>query len=132
LIGPSDAVELLISGRSFGYLLARSMGFVDKLAAEDGAPEIAELVAAGPAPVKTWPRDAWEAACARGRALIEEQPGENPDAQLAVVDVVETDIAQGPEAASKAALDALLKLASTPETRAALAAFFDRRSQGER
>jgi len=131
LIGPNDAVELLVSGRSFGYLLARSLGFVDRLAAEDGAPEIAELVAAGRTPAKTWPKEVWESGCERGRALIEEQPGEHPDAQLKVLDIVAIDIAQGPEAAAIAGVEATAELAASEETRAALTAFFQRRSRGD-
>lgn len=128
LIAPNDAIELLISGRSVGYLLARSLGFVDRLAADTGAEEIAELIAAGPAPDRTWPRDVWEAACDRGRALIEEQPGEHPEAQAKILDIVAMDIAHGPEAAARATLEAISDLAASEETRAAIAAFFQRRS----
>ncbi len=128
LIGPNDGVELLISGRSFGYLLARSLGFVDRLAADTGVEEIAELVAAAPAIERAWPKEAWERACERGRGLIDEQPGEHPDAQLKILEIVEIDIAHGPEAATAAALEAISELAASGETRAALAAFFQRRS----
>ncbi|MGO9919093.1 MAG: enoyl-CoA hydratase-related protein [Isosphaeraceae bacterium] len=128
LIGPNDAVELLLSGRSFGYLLARSLGFVDRLAAEEGTQEIADLVAAGPSPERTWPREAWESACERGRALIEEQPGEFPDAQLKILEIVAVDIAQGPEAATTASLEAISELAASEATRGALISFFQRRS----
>jgi 3-hydroxyacyl-CoA dehydrogenase/enoyl-CoA hydratase/3-hydroxybutyryl-CoA epimerase len=130
LIGPIDAVELLVSGRSFGYLLARSLGFVDRLAAADCATEITELVAAGPSPARTWPRDAWESACERGKALIVEQPGEHPDAQIKVLEIVAVDIAQGPKAAAKAAVEVTADLAASEETRAALASFFECRSGG--
>jgi 3-hydroxyacyl-CoA dehydrogenase/enoyl-CoA hydratase/3-hydroxybutyryl-CoA epimerase len=128
LIGPNDAIELLLSGRSFGYLLARSLGFVDRLAAEDGAAEIAELVAAGPPPERSWPRETWEAACERGRALIEEQPGEHPEAQAKILEIVAIDIAQGPEAANVPTLEAISELAASEETRAAVRSFFERRS----
>jgi 3-hydroxyacyl-CoA dehydrogenase/enoyl-CoA hydratase/3-hydroxybutyryl-CoA epimerase len=128
LIGPSDAVELLVSGRSFGYLLARSLGFVDRLAAEDGAQEIAELVAAGPASERTWAREAWESACERGRALIEEQPGDHPDAQAKILEIVAIDIAEGPQAATAAAQEAITERAASEETRAAIRSFFERRS----
>jgi 3-hydroxyacyl-CoA dehydrogenase/enoyl-CoA hydratase/3-hydroxybutyryl-CoA epimerase len=130
LIGPNDAVELLVSGRSFGYLMARSLGFVDRLAAEEGAPEITELVAAGPTPAKTWPLDVWESACERGRALIEEQPGEYPDAQLKILEIIAVDVARGPEAATTATLEAIGELAASEETRAGLLSFFQHRSQG--
>jgi len=128
LIGPNDAVELLLSGRSFGYLLARSLGFVDRLAALEGEQEIAELVAAGPSPERTWPREAWESACERGRVLIEEQPGDFPDAQLKILEMVAVDIAQGPEAATTATLLAISELAASEATRGALSSFFQRRS----
>jgi 3-hydroxyacyl-CoA dehydrogenase/enoyl-CoA hydratase/3-hydroxybutyryl-CoA epimerase len=130
LIGPIDGVELLVAGRSFGYLLARSLGFVDRLAADDGASEIAELIAAEPGLERTWPKDVWETASERGRALIEEHPGEHPEAQLKVVEIVAIDIAQGRQAATAATLEAISELAASEETRQALASFFQRRTAG--
>jgi 3-hydroxyacyl-CoA dehydrogenase/enoyl-CoA hydratase/3-hydroxybutyryl-CoA epimerase len=127
LIGPSDAVELLLSGRSFGYLLARSLGFVDRLAAADGAAEIGELVASAHPVEKPWPKDAWESACARGHALVEDQPGEHPAAQLKVLEIMAVDIASGPEAATAATLRAISELAASEETRGAIMSFFQRR-----
>jgi 3-hydroxyacyl-CoA dehydrogenase/enoyl-CoA hydratase/3-hydroxybutyryl-CoA epimerase len=128
LIGPNDAVELLVTGRSFGYLLARSLGFVDRLAADAGAQEIAELVGAGPAPPRTWPPELWESACERGRVLIEEQPGEFPDAQHKILELVAVDIAHGPQAAAAETLKVISELAASDETRSAISSFFDRRS----
>jgi enoyl-CoA hydratase/carnithine racemase len=127
LIGPVDAIELLITGRSFGYLLARSLGFVDRLASDTGTEEIAELVAAGLAPERTWPKDAWDAACERGRGIIEEQPGEHRDAQLRILAIVAVDMTAGPQAATRATLEAISELAASEEARAAIASFFQRK-----
>ena len=41
LMGPDDGLNLLITGRSIGYLLARSHGIVDRLAAEGDLDRIA-------------------------------------------------------------------------------------------
>ena len=43
LMGPDDGLDLLISGRLIGYLLARSHGLVDRLAAEADLEESVEL-----------------------------------------------------------------------------------------
>ena len=48
LIGPENALDLLISGRSIGYLQARSLGIVDRLAAEGDSREALELMESSP------------------------------------------------------------------------------------
>ncbi len=127
LIGPNDAIELLLSGRSFGYLLARSLGFVDRLAAVEGAKKSPSWSRPVPHP-KEAGRGKRGKAPASVVAQIEEQPGEFPDAQLKILEIVAVDIAQGPEAATTASLEAISELAASEATRVALTSFFERRS----
>ncbi len=92
LIGPDDGLDLLVSGRSIGYLLARSLGIVDRLAAEgDGVDTLAFLQSAQSS-VRTWPRELWEAAWNRARAQVDSAPGEFPEAQLHVLNVVSIEL----------------------------------------
>ena len=78
-IGPDDGLNLLITGRTIGYLLARSHGFVDRLASEGDSIESLDLLSApirqpnGPGPRKTGKRPGIAPA-----KQIDEQPGEHP------------------------------------------------------
>ena len=77
LIGPDDGLDLLISGRSIGYLLARSHGIVDRLAAEADLEWLDVLL--GPAPAeRTWPKEGWEAAWNRARCPDRRTAGRSP------------------------------------------------------
>ena len=101
-MGPENALNLLISGRSIGYLQARSLGIVDRLAAEGDSKEALELMESPPRSERTWPKEAWEAAWNHARARIDEQPGDFPEAQLQILTIVSIDVAHGPEAARNA------------------------------
>ena len=91
LIGPDDGLNLLISGRSIGYLLARSHGIVDRLASDERFDRIARLAL---------DRSGHRTDVARrrlGRGLepraddVDEQPGEHPEAQLQILPIVAID-----------------------------------------
>jgi enoyl-CoA hydratase/carnithine racemase len=122
LIGPDDGLDLLVSGRSIGYLRARSHGLVDRLAAEPDLVDMVSLIESSPVRKKTWPRDAWEAAWNRAHAKVDEQPGEFPEAQQKILAIVAIDVAHGLEAAREATPAALAELAMTDFVRDALAA----------
>ena len=62
LIGPDDGLDLLITGRTIGYLLARSHGLVDRLASQDDSIESLDVLGTDPAPERTWPKEVWDAA----------------------------------------------------------------------
>jgi enoyl-CoA hydratase/carnithine racemase len=126
LIGPENALDLLISGRSIGYLQARSLGIVDRLAAEGDAREALELIESSPGLERTWPKEVWEAAWNHARDRIDEQPLDYPEAQFQILTIVAIDVAHGPEAARAATIQALAELAVTEDVKASLYSFFQR------
>jgi 3-hydroxyacyl-CoA dehydrogenase/enoyl-CoA hydratase/3-hydroxybutyryl-CoA epimerase len=130
LMGPDDGLNLLLSGRLIGYLLARSHGLVDRLAAEGDLEEVVAAIASAVVPERIWPHDAWDSAWARMHAQVEEQPAEHPEAQLKILTIVSIDVAHGDEAARAATPPALAELAMTDVVRASLEAFL--RAEDER
>jgi 3-hydroxyacyl-CoA dehydrogenase/enoyl-CoA hydratase/3-hydroxybutyryl-CoA epimerase len=126
LIGPENALDLLISGRSIGYLQARSLGIVDRLAAEGDSREALELMEPSPRSERTWPKEVWEAAWNHARERIDEQPTDYPEAQLQILAIVAIDVAYGPEAARTATTQALAQRAVMEDVKASLASFFQR------
>jgi enoyl-CoA hydratase/carnithine racemase len=127
IVGPDDGLNLLITGRTIGYLLARSHGIVDRLASEGDSIESLDLLSSGgPATERTWPKDAWEEAWNRARETIDEQRSDHPEAQLQVLTIVSIDVAHGPEAAREATVAALAELAVSDVVRDYLTAFFER------
>jgi 3-hydroxyacyl-CoA dehydrogenase / enoyl-CoA hydratase / 3-hydroxybutyryl-CoA epimerase len=127
LIGPEDGLNLLITGRTIGYLLARSQGFVDRLASEGDSIESLDVLRTDPAPERNWPKEVWEEAWNCAREKIEEQPGDFPEAQLQILTIVSIDLAHGREAARQATAKAMGAIAMSQDVRAAMAEFFDRR-----
>jgi 3-hydroxyacyl-CoA dehydrogenase/enoyl-CoA hydratase/3-hydroxybutyryl-CoA epimerase len=129
LMGPDDALDLLLSGRLIGYLLARSHGLVDRLAADADLEESVAAMESSVVPERTWPSDAWDSAWARAHARIDEQPAEHPEAQLKILTVLAIDVAHGRDAARDAAAQALAELALSDVVRESLVAFL-RAEQG--
>jgi len=123
LMGPDDGLDLLISGRLIGYLLARSHRLVDRLAAEADLEESVAKIGPASVPERTWPTEAWDAAWSRAHAQVEEQPGDHPEAQLKILTIVAIDVAHGREAAREATAPALAELAMTDLVRDSLGAF---------
>jgi len=123
LMGPDDGLDLLISGRLIGYLLARSHSLVDRLAAEADLEESVAKIGPASVPERTWPTEAWDAAWSRAHAQVEEQPGDHPEAQLKILTIVAIDVAHGREAAREATAPALAELAMTDLVRDSLGAF---------
>ena len=127
LIGPDDGFNLLLTGRTVGYLLARSLGFVNRLASEGDAIESLDVLGTEPAAARTFPKEVWEEAWNRAREMIDEQPGEFPEAQLQILTIISIDLAHGHEAARQATVEAMAEIAMSEDVRAALAEIFDRR-----
>ncbi len=126
IVGPDDGLNLLITGRTIGYLLARSHGIVDRLASEGDSIESLDLLSSGPATEQTWPKEAWEEAWNHAREAVDEQPGDHPEAQLQILTIVSIDLAHGREAAREATVEALAELAVSDVVRDYLKAFFER------
>ncbi len=126
LIGPEDGIDLLVTGRSIGYLRARSLGLVDRLAAEGNLPETLDFSGSEPRLGRTVDKEVWENALAKARARLDEQPGEHPEAQERVLALVATDLAEGPAAARQAAVTAFAELAMSDHVRESISSFFQR------
>ena len=127
VVGPDDGLNLLISGRTIGYLLARSHGFVDRLASQGDSIESLDVLGSDPAPERNWPKEVWEEAWNRARESIDEQPGDFPEAQLRILAIVSIGLAHGRDAARQATIEAMGEIAMSEDVRAALAEYFDRR-----
>jgi enoyl-CoA hydratase/carnithine racemase len=123
LIGPEDGLDLLITGRSIGFLLARSMGLVDRLAADANSDEAIDFHAPTASVDRTWSKDDWEAAWNRARELVDQQPGAFPEAQLQILTILSIDLAHGREAARDATATALAELAMSDVVRESLMHF---------
>jgi 3-hydroxyacyl-CoA dehydrogenase/enoyl-CoA hydratase/3-hydroxybutyryl-CoA epimerase len=117
LIGPDDALDLLISGRSIGYLLARSLGIVDRLAAAGDPPESFDPRGWTPRQEPTFSEESWVRALDRSHVRLDDQPGDHPEVQARILSLVKTDVADGPEAARRAAVQAFAELVMSGETR---------------
>jgi enoyl-CoA hydratase/carnithine racemase len=126
LIEPDDALDLLLSGRSIGFLRARSLGIVDRLAAEGDPVESLESLALFVRPERVRPEESWLRALDRARARLLDQPGEHPDVQERILSIVEMDLARGPEAAREAAIEAFAELAMSESSRESIKSFFQR------
>jgi enoyl-CoA hydratase/carnithine racemase len=111
LIGPDDGLDLLITGRSIGFLLARSLGIVDRLTAGFDLDAATELLQPAPGAERTWPKEDWEAAWNRARDQIDQQPGAFPEAQLQILTILSIELAHGGDAAREASAAALFELA---------------------
>jgi 3-hydroxyacyl-CoA dehydrogenase/enoyl-CoA hydratase/3-hydroxybutyryl-CoA epimerase len=123
LVGPDEGLDLLITGRSIGYLLARSLGIVDRLAAEGDSIESLDVFSPSPVPLRTWPQETWEEAWNRAREKIDEEPGDHPEAQLQILTIAAIDHAHGYDAAVEATVAALAESALSDVVRESIAAY---------
>ena len=126
IVGPDDGLNFLISGRAIGYLLARSHGIVDRLASDGDSIESLDLLSSGPATERTRPKEAWEEAWNRAREVVDEQPGDHPEAQLQILAIVAIELAHGREAAREATVTAFGEMVMSEDVRDGLTAFFER------
>jgi enoyl-CoA hydratase/carnithine racemase len=126
LIDPEDAFDLLLSGRSIGFLRARSLGLVDRLAAEGDPAESFETLALPGRREYVPSQEAWLLGLDRARARYLDQPGEFPDVQERILSIIELDLAEGHEAARQAAIEAFAELAMSEASRESIKSFFQR------
>jgi enoyl-CoA hydratase/carnithine racemase len=127
IIHRRDALDLLLTGRSIGYLRARSLGLVDRLAAEADPAEALDPSHAGPAEDRQDQREAWDDVLEWARDGLDGQPGAHPEVQERILSIVEIDVERGPAAAQEAAVKAFAELAMSPETRESIDWFFHRK-----
>jgi 3-hydroxyacyl-CoA dehydrogenase/enoyl-CoA hydratase/3-hydroxybutyryl-CoA epimerase len=127
LLAPRDALNLLLTGNPIGFLQAKSQGLVDRLVTQDEQDRIAETLQRELRPERTVDRVTWDNELKFAAAKAQEQPAEFPEAQQAIMELVEIDLDQGPEAAKAAAIDRCTELGMSPSTQHAIAVFFQRR-----
>ena len=127
LLAPRDALNLLLTGNPIGFLQAKSQGLVDRLVSQDEQDRIAETLQQEPRPARSFDRATWNDELEFAAAKAEEQPAEFPEAQQEIMQLIETDLTHGPEAACAAAIERCAELGVRPATRHAIAVFFQRR-----
>jgi 3-hydroxyacyl-CoA dehydrogenase/enoyl-CoA hydratase/3-hydroxybutyryl-CoA epimerase len=127
IIHRRDAVDLLVTGRSIGYLRARSLGLVDRLASEADPADALEPGPSGRVEERRDHGESWDELLEWARDGLADQPGGHPEVQERILSIVEIDIERGSAAAQDAAVKAFAELAMSPETRESIAWFFQRK-----
>ncbi len=122
IINPADTLGMLVTGRSIGFLMAKSMGLVDRLASDENVDDPEEDVLAPPPVVLSPSTEEWETAWNHAQAGVEESPGEHYEAQLQILSVMAILAAHGCAAGREAATAAFIKLVEREDTRLALEA----------
>jgi enoyl-CoA hydratase/carnithine racemase len=129
LLAPRDALDILLGGNPLGFLQARSQGLVARLVTQDETERITDLLNREPNIERPLSADGWPEAIDFAAAQADDQPAEFPEGQQIVLRLIETDLAEGPDAARAAAIKECVELAIRPATRDAIAAFFRRRQR---
>ena len=102
LLAPRDALNLLLTGNPIGFLQAKSQGLVDRLVSQDEQDRIAETLEPRAAARRVpCDRATWHDELEFAAAKAEEQPADFPEAQQVIMQLIETDLTQGPEAARR-------------------------------
>ncbi len=127
IIHRRDALDLMLTGRSIGYLRARSLGLVNRLASDADPAEALHPGVAGPAGDRDHQGEPWDEVLEWARDGMTDQPGAHPEVQERILSIVELDIERGPAAAQEAAVKAFAELAMTADTRESIAWFFQRK-----
>jgi enoyl-CoA hydratase/carnithine racemase len=127
LIHRSEALDLLLTGRSIGYLRARSLGLVDRLVSEADPAEFLHPNLSDSDGGRTENEEPWEDVLERARERLADQPGAHPEVQQHILSLIELDLELGPAAAQDAAVQAFAELAMSHETREAIDWFFQRK-----
>ena len=126
-IDPEEALNLLLTGRSIGYLRARSLGLVDRLASESNPAELLDGPAAPAIDTRRTSVESWTGILERARERLDDQPGSFPEVQRRILALVEIDLERGPEAAQDAAIKAFAELAVSPDAQESITWFFQRK-----
>ncbi len=126
-IDREEALDLLLTGRSIGYLRARSLGLVDRLASDANPADLLDVPAPPAVEVRRDGIESWSGILDRARDRMDDQPGAFPEVQHRLLSIVEMDIERGPEAAQEAAVSAFAELAVSSEARESIAWFFQRK-----
>ena len=130
LIAPRDALNLLLTGISIGFLQAKSQGLLDRLVTQDEQDRIAETLQGDPSPKRPMEPGIWRSELEFAAAKLDEQPADFPEAQQMIMEIIEIDFAQGEQAADAAAVERCAELALQPATREAISSVLNRRRGG--
>ncbi|APW63007.1 enoyl-CoA hydratase-related protein [Paludisphaera borealis] len=126
LLAPKDALDLLLYGNPIGFLHAKSQGAVDRLVSHDEPERLTETLTLAPAPERPFLAEIWNDELDFARAKLAQQPVGFPEAQAAILEVIEIDLAEGPEAAREATIERLVELMLSEPSRHAIDEFFHR------
>ncbi|OJW25847.1 MAG: hypothetical protein BGO49_22380 [Planctomycetales bacterium 71-10] len=126
LIAPKDALDLLLYGNPIGFLQARSQGVVGRLVSADEPHRLVETLAAEAPAERPFLMEDWRDELAFARAKLDQHSNDFPEAQAAILRIIEIDLAEGPEAAREATVPLLVELATSEASRDAVADFFER------
>ena len=127
LLAPRDALNLLLTGNPIGFLHAKSQGLVDRLVTQEEQAKIGEMMTREAAPARPFTVGTWHDELAFARAKAADQPADFPEVQDVIMEVIQTDLTRGLEAARQMTIAQCVELAFRPATREAIDDFFDRR-----
>jgi enoyl-CoA hydratase/carnithine racemase len=126
LLAPKDALDLLLHGNPIGFLHAKSQGAVDRLVSQDEPQRLTDSLSLAPAPERPFIAEIWSEELDFARAKLAQQPVGFPQAQAAILEIIEIDLAEGPEAAREATIERLIELMLGEPSRHAIDEFFHR------
>ncbi|WP_165067624.1 enoyl-CoA hydratase/isomerase family protein [Paludisphaera rhizosphaerae] len=126
LLAPRDALEMLLFGNPIGFLQAKSQGVVSRLLSAEEPERLVETLSSDAPAERPFLADDWIDELAFARAKLERHSIDFPETQAAILQILETDLAEGPEAAREETIAKLVDLALGDASRDAIADFFDR------
>lgn len=126
LIAPRDSLDLLLYGHPIGFLQARSQGVVTRLASAEEPQRLLDTLAAEAPAERPFLAEEWRDELDFARAKLERHSNDSPEAQAAILRIIEVDMAEGPVAAREATVASLVELATSEASRDAIADFFQR------
>ena len=126
LLAPKDALDLLLLGNPIGFLHAKSQGAVNRLVSLDEPERLVESLALPAAPERPFLPDVWADELDFARVKLAQNPIGFPEAQAAILEILEIDLAHGPEAAREATIERLIELILSEPSRLAIDEFFQR------
>ena len=126
ILAPKDALDLLLLGNPIGFLQAKSQGVVDRLISEGESDRLLETLELEPTTEHPFTKEIWNDEIEFARVKLQQHSLDFPQAPAAILEILQIDLDQGPEAAREASIARLVELALDEESRAAIADFFDR------
>lgn len=126
LLAPKDALDMLLYGHPIGFLQAKSQGMAGRLVSAEEPGRLVEVLSSEAPAERPFLAEGWADELAFARAKLERHSIDFPDCQAAILGIIETDLAQGPEAAREETIARLVDLSLGDDSRGAIADFFNR------